>query len=147
LEITRLTSAAQNALRLGRTLHAVFLLVALLDLWLPLMVIHVDTQGVAIQIVGAFGFVALSNVGLAIYFRSRDVQPCSETLRRNPDDTDAAAKWRRGVILSLVFCISIVLLGLALRIIGAAWSLAGVFYAVGILLMLAWWPKLDLPPQ
>jgi hypothetical protein len=51
------------------------------------------------------------------------------------------------VILSLVFCESVILFGLALRVLGAGWNVAGVFYAVGIVLMLLWTPKLDLPPQ
>jgi hypothetical protein len=138
---------AQKALKMGKIVHAAFLLAALLYVWLPSTVLHIEPRDVPNVFVVALGFVMLTSVGLAVFFRSRDVGPASEKLRENPDDASAAAAWRRGVLLSLTFCISIVLLGLALRILGAAWNVAGVFYAVGILLMLVWTPRLDLPPR
>lgn len=50
------------------------------------------------------------------------------------------------MILSFVFSETIILFGLALRILGVPWKLAGLFYAVGTLLLLACTPKLDLLP-
>ncbi len=79
--------------------------------------------------------------------RSRLVQTASDVLRGNPDDRGAAARWRMGVILSLVFCETVVLLGLALRFMGESWNIRGAFYGVGIFFLLAWTPRLELSPK
>lgn len=83
---------------------------------------------------------------MGIFFRSKKVTPAAEALAQNPEDAVMAKEWNSGVILSLVFSETIVLFGLALRIMGISWNISGLFYVVGILLMLAWTPKLDLLP-
>ena len=140
-------AAAQNALKAGRVLHLIFLMAAFLYIWVPLSEVQAESREVPLPIVLAIACVALSNVGLAVFFRSRHIRPSAEKLLINPDDASAARQWRRGVILTLVFCLTIVLLGLTLRIVGLTWKIASLFYAVGILLMLAWSPRLDLPAQ
>jgi len=45
----------------------------------------------------------------------RVVQGAAEALRKNPEDTAAATRWRQGVIASLVCGESIALFGLTLR--------------------------------
>ena len=95
-------------------------------------------------VVLAFGLVALTSLGISLFFRRRIVQPAAERLSNNPEDSLAARRWRSGVLVSLVFCESVVLFGLALRFTGAGWNVCGVFYAVGIFFLLLWTPKLGL---
>jgi hypothetical protein len=140
-------NAAQKALKAMRMIHAAFLLASILYILVAAAYAHTAEQSMPGIFPIAAGLVAMSSVGIAFFFRMRDVQPSGAKLRDNPDDATAAAKWRGGVLLSLVFCESIVLFGLALRFLGFSWDVAGIFYAVGTLLMLAWTPKLDLPPQ
>ncbi len=42
-------------------------------------------------------------------------------------------------------CNAVPLFGLLLKFLGASWNVAGPFFAVGILLMLVWTPRLELP--
>jgi hypothetical protein len=138
---------AQKNLRIARIAHIAFCFSAILYILVPLLVIRVPQGPAPREIVFALGVVAFASLGAALFFRARLVQPSSEKLVVSPDDAGAAKQWRAGVILSLVFCESVILFGLALRVLGAGWNVAGVFYAVGIVLMLLWTPKLDLPPQ
>jgi F0F1-type ATP synthase membrane subunit c/vacuolar-type H+-ATPase subunit K len=138
---------AQTTLKVVRIIHAVLLLVAVFNIWVAAGHAHLEGQNVPAIVPLSIGLVALSSVGIAVFFRARNVQPAAETLRNHPDDPSAVRRWRAGVIMSLAFCESIVIFGLVLRFIGVSWNVAGIFYAVGTLLMLAWTPKLDLPPQ
>ena len=140
-------NAAQKTLRSVRVLHTVFPLAAILYIALPMAVVRNSDRQVSQVIVLALGVAALGNIGIAFFYRSRMIRPAADHLRENPDAGDAARRWRGGVVVSLVFCESVVLFGLALRFIGASWNVCGIFYAVGILLMLAWTPKLDLLSQ
>lgn len=141
---------AQTTLRRMRIIHGVFLLAAILYIWVPFVAVHNNGRTVTREFVATFslalGVMVLCIIGLAAYFRSRYVHPSSEKLRDNPDDAEAAGNWRKGIVLSLVFCESIVLYGLVMRILGVGWNISGIFYAVGILLMLVWTPRLELPP-
>jgi hypothetical protein len=140
-------SAAQKNLRSVRIIHAVFLLTAILYVVIPLKLIRVDSQAPPTVFLAAFGFTAATVLGFAAFFRLRLVQAASEALKDNAEDTAALQKWVRGTIISFVCCESVVLFGLSLRITGVPWNICGIFYAVGILFLLAWTPKLDLPPE
>jgi len=139
-------SLAQKTLRIMRVLHAALLLAAVLYVLLPLLVIKGAMHPPDAVIPLAFGMSALPALGVALFYRRRFVQPASEALCANPDDAAAAGRWRQGVLISLVCCESVVLFGLALRFIGGSWNLCAIFYVVGIFLMLAWVPRLELPP-
>lgn len=138
-------NAAEKALRNARMLHAGFFLASIAYILVPLVVIKTQTKEVNSVIVGMIFFFAVSDLAIAIFFRARLVNPVAGTLAQNPDDAGAAAKWSRGVILSLIFCTTTIMFGLALRILGASWNVCGLFFVTGILLLLAWTPKLDLP--
>jgi hypothetical protein len=128
-------SVAQKALQIARVLHAAFLLAA----------VSRSIKPPDSMIPVALGLALLPPLGVAAFYRSRIVKPASEALRANPDDGAAAGRWRQGVVVSLVCCETIVLFGLALRFIGVSWNLCTIFYTLGIFLMLAWTPKLELP--
>ena len=140
-------SVAQTALTAGRTLYLSFLVAAFLLFWVPTLAPHDQNKILPAVIVVVLGAVALMIMGAAWYFRMRLVQPACQKLQADPEDTTAAIQWRTGLIISLAFCESVILIGLSLKFLGAGWNVAGIFYAVGVLLMLAWWPRLDLPPQ
>jgi len=137
---------AQKSLQATRVIYVALLFAAIAYLAIPLLVAPTHSREPSLVFVLALGVVALSTLGVAAFYRSRMVQPANEALSRNPDDDSAAARWRQGVIVSLVCCDSIVLFGLALRFVGVAWSKCSIFYAVGIFFMLAWRPRLELPP-
>ena len=138
---------AEKSLRNARIMHLVFVLAAFSHLLVPLKFVTGNSQAPSNAIVAAFGFVAATNLGLAIFFRSRQVSSASEALKRNAEDAAALQQWRKGVLLSFVFCESIILFGLALRFTLVPWKVCGIFYAVGVLFLLAWAPKLELPPE
>lgn len=134
---------AQRNLRSLQTVHAAFLFAAVAYLVVS-YVAGPRTQPQPLSFILGVGVVAISTCAGGIFIRSRFVQPASETLRSNPDDAAAVARWRTGTILSLVFSETVVLYGLALRFIGASWNICGIFYVVGIFLLLAWTPRLEL---
>jgi len=140
-------NAAQKALRASRILHLCFLIAAVVYMLVPFLIVSNASVDAPIVVAACLGLVAMSTIGIGLFFRGRNLNPAAERLRTNPDDTTAAGQWRGGVVLSLACAESVVLFGLALRMLGGAWSVAGGFYVVGILLLLAWTPKLELLPQ
>jgi hypothetical protein len=138
---------ARKILRETRIFHVALLFATILYFAFLTLVIKVRSQSASQIFPVVIGFAALTSLAAASFLRSRQLPSSSEALRDNPEDVPAARRWRAGVITSLVFCESVVLFGLVLRLIGVSWNVSAIFYAVGILVMLAWTPKLDLPPQ
>ena len=95
-------------------------------------------------LVYAITFVCLNDIGAAAFLRSRMIRPSEESLRSNPNDETALKKWRTGVIVSLGMASTIVLFGVVLKFMGATWNVASWFFIVGIVLLLAWTPRLDV---
>jgi len=91
-------------------------------------------------------FIALTIllVGIAMVFRVRMVGPAAETLRLRPEDAQMLTRWRTGSLVSLVLCEAVGLYGFALRVLGGEFLLSAPFYAVAILLMLVWRPRLEV---
>jgi hypothetical protein len=131
-------------LRNMRILHATFLTTIFLYLFM-LSQIRPVAHEVQPQLVYGLAFASLTDLGIALYFRARKVQVSEERLRTNPGDVSALAEWRAGTILSFVFAESIALFGVLLKGLGAEWKIAGLFFAFGLLLMLFWTPRLDVP--
>ena len=98
-------------------------------------------------VVVAISFACLGTIGVALFYRSRMVDESAAQLVANPQDSAQLNRWRTGVLVSLTCAESVVLFGFMLKILGARWSVAGVFFVVGILLLLVWTPKLDLPSE
>lgn len=140
-------NAAQATQKYMRVLHIVFLLTVVLYLWVPWMLVGGQATESPFVVVLVLGMVALTSVAAVLFFQARRVRPAAEQLRLRPDDAQAAARWRTGLILCFAFSETIVLFGLALRLLGAPWKFSGVFYAVGALLLLACRPKLELLPE
>ena len=133
----------KNSLTQVRVVHAAFV-----TTWfLFLLVIHLTApvqQHVSLTVVQAVALVALTDIGLALYFRSQYMGRSAEALREQPGDTAGLARWRTGNIVSFTFAETITLCGLALKFLGADWRIAGPFFAVGLVLLLLWFPRLDI---
>ena len=138
-------TAAQKSLQSARIFHIALLAAAFAYIVLPLAIAFDLKQNLGPILPLAMGFTCVVILGLAAYLRKQRIPPAEEILRNTPDDNSAALKWRSGVIISLVFCECVVMYGLVLRILGTPWAISGIFYAVGIFFMLAWWPRLELP--
>jgi hypothetical protein len=131
------------ALRNVRILHAVFLLTMFLYI-VVLRLIQSADQTVPAGIVFAFALVAFSDVGIALFIRSRKVRASEEKLRTQPNDPGTLNQWRVGTIISFVLAETIGLLGFILKFLGAEWKIAGAFLAFAIFLMFLWMPRLDV---
>lgn len=138
---------AQKTLQTVRLIHLALLFAAFAYLALPLVVGAPKTTVPPAAMILAMGFVSVSTMGAAYFIRVRLVQPANEKLAGNPEDAGAAGRWRAGVIISLALCESVALFGFALRFMGGAWNVCAVFYTVGIFFLLAWTPRLELPPN
>ena len=77
--------------------------------------------------------------------RLKTVQPALQSLPANPNDLALLSRWKRGAILIRILLEVIVLLGAALRIMGASFSHVLPFYIIPIALMLLWWPRQIAP--
>jgi F0F1-type ATP synthase membrane subunit c/vacuolar-type H+-ATPase subunit K len=139
-------TTAQKSLQQMRVLHLVFLGTGLAYLVLPLAYAPTLRQETPPVVPLTMGIVSLAVLGVAWFYRSRMVQPASEIVRNNPEDKVAIGQWRGGVLLTLVLCETVVLFGLTLKFLKVSWIVCGIFYAVGMFFMLAWWPRLELPP-
>lgn len=93
----------------------------------------------------ALVFLACLDALLAYYFRRTKLDAATEKLRRDSTDLGALMQWRQNIIVTLVLVLSIDIYGFALRFLGAPRAVAGGFYFVSLILMLAWRPKLELP--
>ncbi|HEV1994298.1 MAG TPA: hypothetical protein VGR03_08205 [Candidatus Acidoferrum sp.] len=133
----------ESTLRSVRVLHLIFLLTVALFI-INLRMLQPAERGISFLTVSVFVLLCLSDIAIAISFRARMITPSIERLRVNPQDAAALGRWRSGVITSFTFAETVVLLGFMLKILGAGWNVAGVFFVVGILLLLAWAPKLDM---
>jgi hypothetical protein len=137
---------AQNTLRNVRVVHITFLATCFLYI-VVLNVLHLPKRSVAAEIQGSFVLLACAEIGVAFFLRRRTLAPAEDMLRTNPNDITALGKWRVGNALSFVFAESIMVLGFALKFLGASWRISGIFFAVGILLLLLWTPRLEVPTQ
>ena len=77
----------------------------------------------------------------AFVFRMKMIGPALDALQITPGDVSSLNRWRAGSIVSYVLAESIVLFGLALRLVGASLPQSAWFYLAGPLLMLSWWPR------
>jgi predicted Abi (CAAX) family protease len=91
----------------------------------------------------ALGAMAAADLGIAYFFRQR-LRAAEEALRMRAEDAAALARWRVASMVSLVICESTAVLGFALRLLGATLWQATPFYAVALVLMLVWVPRLEL---
>jgi hypothetical protein len=133
-----------NALRQTRILQLAFLATVPLFVF-ELSIIHPQPRPFNPVFALALAFVSATDIGIAFSFRVRKLHAAEERLRSNSQDAAALILWRSGVIISYCFAEAVVLFGFVLKILGGPWNIAGIFFAVGVLLMFAWTPRLDVP--
>ena len=85
--------------------------------------------------------VALAAAVIALAVRSRTVAPAAEILKASPSDSGALGQWRKGQILSFVMAEVVVLFGFILRLMGVPWAHAAPLYAVGIGMIIFFYPR------
>jgi len=87
------------------------------------------------------GVMAGADALIALGFRMKKLPSAIEALRRNPQDTQAAARWRQAHIVIMVLLLSVALLGFTLRFMGGSFWIALPFYSASVLLLLLWAPR------
>jgi hypothetical protein len=130
-----------------RVIHLCFLFTVILYLWVPSMIGHENAKQLPVVLLAVFGMLALTSVGASSFFQAKLARPAAQQLQQDADDKQAAGRWRAGMILSFVFSETVILSGLMMRILGVPWSIAGIFYVVGALLLVWCTPKLELLPE
>src|SRR5271165_7014017 len=93
--------------------------------------------------VAALALAAVSSVSVGWTMRGKHLAMAAEVLQREPEDAAAIARWRFANILSCAFAESVTLFGFMLKMMGARWTIAGWFFAGGMILLLLWWPRLE----
>jgi hypothetical protein len=136
-------TSIKKALRVARVLHVALIVMVVIEFDVSYRLAPIQNQ-ISPIIVYAITFVCLNDIGVAAFLRTRMIRPSEESLRSNPNDELPLRKWRAGVIISLGMASTIVLFGVLLRLMGATWNVASWFFIVGILLLLAWTPRLDV---
>ncbi len=137
-------SLARRTLQSARIIHMAFMFAAAAYVVVGVYAAGEVKGNVPMGVIGGVGLGAFSLLVVAAFFRMKYLRPGAEALRKNQEDVQAARQWRTGTVVSLVFAESIVMFGLVVRMIGASWNVSGIFYVAGILVLLAWWPRLDL---
>ena len=123
-----------------RILHVVFLMTWFLFL-LQIKIVNPQEKPMPFFIPVAFGVVCISEIVLALFLRAQYISASEDILRAEPQNFPALAKWKVGNILSFVFAEVVTLFGLVLKFLGAGWNVAGIFFGVGLCLMLLWTPR------
>jgi uncharacterized protein YhhL (DUF1145 family) len=126
-----------------RLLHAAFLTTTFLYVVI-LNIIQPIGKSPSIELIVALGVLALADLNIGLFFRSRKVKPAEEKLRVSPDDAASLNEWRLWNLVCFCFAETICLFGFVAKIMGAEWKVAGPFFAVGMLLLVLWAPRLDV---
>jgi F0F1-type ATP synthase membrane subunit c/vacuolar-type H+-ATPase subunit K len=146
-EVCLSMNQAQKSLQSARILHIAFLFASIAYALVAFYVGQAARPDVQMTVIAAIGMAATGFLGIAAFFRAKFVQAGAEALRNNADDPVASSQWRTGTIVSLAFAETVAMFGLVARFIGTPWKYSGIFFVVGILVLLAWTPRLDLAPR
>lgn len=136
--------SVRDTVHRARVLHAVLIASVLLYIACLYFLQPVQEEASRALVMG-LSLAAASVAVVAASFRRRLVQPARQALQLSPGDTDALKRWYQGVVISLVICENIALIGFLLRVLGASSQVAGLFFGAGLLLMVVWTPRLDVP--
>ena len=102
---------------------------------LQIKIVNPQQRPIPVIFPAAMGAASISEIGLALFFRARYISSGAEILRSDPENPAALAKWRMGNLLSFVFAETVTLFGLVLKFLGEGCSVAGIFFAAGLILM------------
>ena len=130
-----------------RLFHAVFFLTIFLFMWFQTHLGRPHKTPSGVFLVFVLALYAFAAVGSGFFLQSRKLHPAARILRNDRNDSMAVAHWRGLVLVSFCCAENIAILGCFLAVLGASWGLSGPFYAAGLLLLLAWSPRLELLPN
>ena len=135
--------APQDLLRFLRFLYmgTMGMTAALMVAGLGLMRLHATAPDVIVYV---FYLVTAGDVIAAVMLRNRFSAPAAETLRRNPEDSEALMEWTKGQLLPLPLAVSVGMMGLACQGFGAGAARVAPIYGAALVLLLAMMPK-ELP--
>ena len=139
-----------NTLRQVRILHAVFVATWFMFLYVANFVL--PPSSLAATLPSFFplvvAVVVISEIGMALFLRARFIGSAEMMLRVNSEDRAAIAKWRTGNLFSFCIAETVTLFGLIQKVLGFDWKVAGIFFGVGLLLLILWTPrKLQAMPR
>lgn len=124
-----------------RVIHIVFILSLLLYIFLVIPMLQITPKAVNPVIVGGLALAVVSELSVRPYLQKSLLVLAEARLRRDPNDLQARRIWFTGHLLNFCMAESIGLFGVVLKILGAPWSIAGIFFAVSLLLLLYWTPR------
>ncbi len=87
------------------------------------------------------GLVSITDITIGFFRRKQNLSAAREMLLSDPESRSGIGRWRVANILSFAFAQTVTLFGFVLRFLGWDWNIAGIFYAVGLLLLLLWAPR------
>jgi hypothetical protein len=124
-----------------RLLHAMFVLTWFFFLFVIQVVRPAERPVGRILLLG-IAAAAGGDIALGFALRKRFLDSSLEILRAQPANPEALLRWRTGNILAFCNAETVTLFGVVLKFLGARWMIAGVFFAVGLGLLLLWTPRL-----
>jgi hypothetical protein len=127
--------------RFLRTVNLVLLASMILDVWAAEKLFPHEPRTLNRIMATEFAVMGAAMLGIAFFARKKMVGPALDALQFKPDDVSSLTRWRAGNILSYILMESVVLFGFALRFLGGTLAQSVPFYAVGLGLMLLWWPR------
>jgi hypothetical protein len=93
-------------------------------------------------VVYALAAVAFGDLSMGFVMRKARVEKPLEVIRREPENSLALGQWRVGNLISFAQAETLTPFGVALKFLGASWRVAGIFFAVGLALIIVWRPGL-----
>ena len=126
-----------------RLLHTAFLITVFLFI-ACIQLVASPERPVSQEIVLAIAAVAFADITLGFTMRKKFMNKATKEFESNGENR-ALQVWRFANIYSFAHAETIVLLGFALKFLGASWKIAGPFFFVGFALLLLWTPRLELP--
>jgi hypothetical protein len=130
-----------GTLRFTRIIHGFMLVSMFFYIYVAEFVYAHEPRDMNNTMVLGIVFQNLVIVGIAFFFRTKKIQPAMEALQLNPNDLSALKQWRNGALVTAVMMEATVLFGFVLRVMGASLKTSLPFYAVGVGLMILWWPQ------
>jgi hypothetical protein len=134
------TETREKQFRAVRTMHRIMLAAVVLYVFTAERLVKPSGDLPTPMVLG-IGVMAAVMAIIALGFRMKMLDQASESLRRNPLDTQALIRWRQAHLLIMVLLVSVALFGFVLRFMGGSFRLSLPFYTASVLLLLLWAPR------
>ena len=92
--------------------------------------------------------VSVTDAAIGYFRRSKYLADAAKAFQIDPESPAGLRNWRVANVLSFVFAQTISLFGFVLKFLGSSWNIAGIFFGVGLLLLIIWTPrKIQVMPR